>query len=203
MLLAVARVGSWAAEERIFTVINASDGLTDNSAQALVCTRTGRMVIATLGNLNFYNGLSFSNIFVRRENIYALPNYRGSDVLFFDLRHHLWLKSPMGLACTDLISEHFVQNVDSVLHDLGCPTPVLDLFSDSGDCLWSLCSDGLYGVEQQRTYAVLIGRHLQDVDVMGDLLLTFYGPCLVWIEGSDHQPTKPFNHLTARWAYGV
>ena len=34
-----------------------------------------------------------------------------------------------------------------------------------------------------------------------DLLLTFYGPCLVWIEGANHQTTKPFNHLTYRRPY--
>ena len=36
-----------------------------------------------------------------------------------------------------------------------------------------------------------------------DLLLTFYGPCLVWIEGSNHncQTAKPLNHLIARRAY--
>lgn len=37
-----------------------------------------------------------------------------------------------------------------------------------------------------------------------DLLLTFYGPCLVWIEGAaTRQPVKLSNYQTARRAYGV
>ena len=37
-----------------------------------------------------------------------------------------------------------------------------------------------------------------------DLLLTFYGPCLVWIEGSSGcQTVKQSNYQTSRRAYGV
>ena len=36
-----------------------------------------------------------------------------------------------------------------------------------------------------------------------DLLFTFYGPGVVWAEGSNYQTAKPSNHLTARRAYGV
>ena len=36
-----------------------------------------------------------------------------------------------------------------------------------------------------------------------DLLFTFYGPGVVWAEGSNYPTTKPPNHLTARRAYGV
>ena len=38
-----------------------------------------------------------------------------------------------------------------------------------------------------------------------DLLFTFYGPGIVWIEGSNHnyQTTKRFNYQTSRRLYGV
>ena len=38
-----------------------------------------------------------------------------------------------------------------------------------------------------------------------DLLFTFYGPGIVWIEGSNHnyQTTKRFNYQTSRRPYGV
>lgn len=174
MLLAVAGISANATEERTFTVINAASGLADNSAQAVVCTKTGRMIISTLGNLNFYNGSYFSHIVTHREYHYPLPQYHGSDRLHFDRYHHLWLKSNNSITCCDLILEQFTQNVDSVLRQMGCPMPVLDLFVDSIGRLWTLADEGLYGLEQKRNYNVLRDRNLQGVDVFGDLLLTFY-----------------------------
>ena len=42
--------------ERLFEYFNASDGLADNSAQVIKCTKTGRMVTATVGQINFFDG---------------------------------------------------------------------------------------------------------------------------------------------------
>ena len=175
LLSTVVGVPSNATEERVFTVINAADGLADNSAQALVCTKTGRMVISTLGNINFYNGSEFTYIVTRREFSHPLQQYRGSYRLYFDRRHHLWLKNAGSITCTDLIQEQFTLNTDSVLRELKCPMPVLDLFTDSLGHIWTLSDDGLYGVEQDRVYNVLRNSNLQEVDVFDDMLITFYG----------------------------
>lgn len=174
LLCTVASVPAKATEERTFTVIDAASGLADNSAQALACTRTGRIVISTLGNLNFYNGSTFSHIVTRREFRYPLQQYRGGYRLFFDKRHHLWLKNVGSITCTDLVMEQFTLSTDSVLRSLGCPMPVLDLFTDTLGNIWTLSDEGLYGVEQQKRYNVLRDRNLQDLDVFDDLLLTFY-----------------------------
>lgn len=174
LLCTVACTPSLATEERTFTVINANNGLADNSAQAVACTLTGRIIISTLGNLNFYNGYNFSHIATHRECHYPLPLYRGNYRLHFDGYHHLWLKNAGSVTCTDLTLEQFVQNTDSVLRQMGSPTPVLDLFTDSVGHLWTLSDGGLYGVEQRQAYSVLRDRNLQDVDVFGDMLLTFY-----------------------------
>ena len=158
MLLAVASLSVKATEERAFRVINAAGGLTDNSAQAVLRTKTGRMVISTLGNLNFYNGSSFSHIVTHREYRYPLAQYRGNDVLRFDRHHHLWLKSNNSVTCCDLILEQFSQNVDSVLRQMGCPMPVLDIFVDSIGRVWTLADEGLYGMEQKKFYKATAGR---------------------------------------------
>ena len=174
MLLTVASLSVKATEERAFRVINAAGGLTDNSAQAVLRTKTGRMVISTLGTLNFYNGSTFSHIVTHREYRYPLAQYRGNDVLRFDRHHHLWLKSNNSVTCCDLILEQFSQNVDSVLRQMGCPMPVLDIFVDSIGRVWTLADEGLYGMEQKKFYNVQRDRNLQDVDVFDNMLLTFY-----------------------------
>lgn len=171
----VAAISSAATvEKRTFQVINASHGLADNSAQVVVCTRTGRMIIATLGNLNFYDGNTFSNVNTHDAYNYQLPQYKGNYHLYFDTNHHIWLKDTHKVTCVDLLQEQFIVNVDSVIKDMGCKDVVQDLFVDSVGGVWLLTEQGLYGVNNKKTYNVLHDRNLQDMDVFDNLLLTFY-----------------------------
>lgn len=163
-----------AVDGRTFQVMNASDGLADNSAQVVVCTKTGRMIISTMGNLNFYNGVNFKHITTHNSYQSQLPNYSGGYHLYFDRRHHIWLKNDYRLTCVDLIMEKFIMNVDSVVREMGCQDPLKDLFVDSVGSVWFLTEKGLYGVENQLTYTILRDHNLQDLDVFDDMLLTFY-----------------------------
>jgi len=166
----------WADGERIFKVINAANDLADNSAQVVVCTKTGRMIISTLGSINFYDGSTFSHIETQQDYQYQLPLYQGNYHLYFDHMHHIWLKDRNKVTCVDLLSEKFVANVDSVIRNVfGYTDQVLDMFCDSIGNAWLLTENGLLGVDQNRTYTVLRDRNLQDVEVYSKkLLLTFY-----------------------------
>ena len=164
----------YASTERTFQVINAANELADNSAQIVVCTKTGRMVISTLGNINFYTGASFTHIGTRPEYQYQLPYYRGNYHLYFDRKHHIWLKNTHSVTCVDLTMETFVENVDSVVKSMGAQEPLQDLFVDSIGGVWFLMEQGLYGVSNQKTYNVLRDQNLQDMDVFDSLLVTFY-----------------------------
>lgn len=174
ILLLLESLNVWAFEERSFQIINASDELADNSAQVLVCTKTGRMIISTQGNLNFYNGAGFSHISTRHDYQYRLPRYSGNYRLYFDRKHHIWLKNTHTVTCVDLLLERFVANVDSVISEMGCQEPLEDLFVDSVGGVWFLTDEGLFGVNNQQTYHVLRDRNLQDMDVFDNMLLTFY-----------------------------
>ena len=46
-------------DERVFYVFDASNGMAANGAQTIACTKTGRMVITTIGYVNFYDGSDF------------------------------------------------------------------------------------------------------------------------------------------------
>ena len=61
--------------ERVFYLYDASNGLADNSAQTIMCTKTGRMVITTIGHVNFYDGANFVHIDPTAENDFPLPKY--------------------------------------------------------------------------------------------------------------------------------
>ena len=84
---------------RIFHNYTSANGLADNSAQTIHCTKTGRLVITTAGQINFFDGSKFSYIDPLEENIYALSEYRGNYHLYFDRFHHIWLKNRHSVTC--------------------------------------------------------------------------------------------------------
>ena len=165
-----------AGDGRTFKVFNAANGLADNSALAVLCTDNGRMIIATQGNLNFYDGSSFSYIDELPEYQYQLPLYKGNFQILDDKKGHLWLKSDHSLACVDLLNEQYVANLDSVFQEvLYCREMIEDLFVDKMGSVWLLTDKGLYNSVNQKHYNVLKDCNLQDMQIYsGDTLLLFY-----------------------------
>ena len=163
------------ADANRFYVYNAANGLADNSAQTIFCTKTGRLVITTMGQINFFDGNNFSYIDPSTENIYPLPSYRGNYHLYFDRFHHLWLKNRQSVTCVNLTTERFVDSVEDVFKEFGCDETVLDLFVDQTNVVWLLTKRGLYNVESKQFYPVRSGLNLQDMELCEEhYLLLFY-----------------------------
>lgn len=161
-------------EERSYVVINASDGLADNSAQVVKCMPTGRIIISTIGNLNFFDGKSFTHADTRTEYEYVLPLYLGHYHLYFDNDHHIWLKDKKKVTCMDLMQESYVSNPDSVIRQMGCEDPVLDLFVDQFGEVWFVTDKGLYSPKYRRVFQLLRNHILQDLEVADGMVYTFY-----------------------------
>ena len=168
---------AWAGPKlyRLFYSYDASNGLADNSAQTIKCTKTGRMVISTIGHVNFYDGDNFTHIDPKPEDSFPLPKYNGHYHMYFDRFHHLWLKDKRSVTCLDLMTEQFVSDVDSVFKSLGVKYQVEDLFGDVNSHLWVLSGHRLYGINANKTMPVRLQAELQDVDVYDNrLLLQFF-----------------------------
>ena len=166
---------SVSAVEHRFYVYNAANGLSDNSAQTINCTKTGRLVITTMGQINFFDGQTFTYIDPSTENIYPLKNYSGNYHLYFDKYHHLWLKDTHSVTCVNLTTEKFVDSVGDVLKEFGVNGEATDIFVDHQNVVWVLTGKGLYSVESQRLYPIRKGLELQDLDIFqNQYLLLFY-----------------------------
>jgi AraC-like DNA-binding protein len=161
-------------EERSFKVINAANGLADNSAQIVKCTKTGRLIISTIGNLNFYDGKTFSHANSRGDDAYRLPEYHGHFHLYFDTAHHIWLKDKAKVYCLDLMTERFIHNVDSVIKGMGCKDRVLDLFVDQKGNVWFLTPNGLFSPSFKNRLKVQQNKNLHDVDIHNGVVYMFY-----------------------------
>lgn len=167
--------GSISARDNVFYVYNAANGLSDNSAQTINCTKTGRLVITTMGQINFFDGQSFTYIDPSTENIYPLSNYTGNYHLYFDRYHHLWLKDTHSVTCVNLTTERFVDSVDDVLEEFGIDGKVKDLFVDHQNVVWVMTDKGLFSVDSKQTYELRKGLELQDMDILkSQYLLLFY-----------------------------
>ena len=161
-------------QERVFMNFNASHGLADNSVQIIKCTRTGRMIISTLGNLNFYDGVTFAHIDIKQDYLLPLKAYTGNYHLYFDNNHHIWLKNTHSVSCVDLYMEHFIPNPEKVVKELGCNDPINDLFVDSNGDMWMLTDLGLFDAKSHKTFHVLRSQILLDLDVQDNNVLLFY-----------------------------
>ena len=173
--LLLVTVVSVADNDKVFYVYNAANGLADNSAQTVSCTKTGRLVITTMGQINFYDGQKFTFIDPTTENTYPLSKYNGHAHQYFDKHHHLWLKKRHQLTCVNLTKEMFVHNIVDEFKNLGMTDKVEDLFVDSNNDVWLLTAKGLYSTEGKKYYQVQPKRNLQELDIYdGKYLLLFY-----------------------------
>ena len=63
LLILLKSVNAVAGDENlVFYSYDASNGLADNSVQIVRCTRTGRVLIFTIGHVNFFDGDNFTHI---------------------------------------------------------------------------------------------------------------------------------------------
>lgn len=161
-------------ETRTFNVINASNGLIDNSAQTILCTQSGRIIVTTIGHINIYDGTKFSHFDSESGGLYTLANYNGNYHLYFDKHRRLWLKNKQTVTCVDLMTEKCVADIGNIFRAEGVTRVVDDMFVDSDGELW-LVSDGkLYGKSGSVIIDLPVGHELQDFDVAADRACCFY-----------------------------
>ena len=203
VLLSILTAGAVNVSPRIFRNYTAANGLADNGAQTILCTKTGRLVITTAGQINFYDGASFSYIDPLDENIYALSDYRGNYHLYFDKYHHIWLKNTGSVTCVELITERFVPSIEDVFAEFGVKERVMDLFVDRTGVVWLLTANGLYSVETKQYIKTRAGLNLQDLEVYKDkFLMLFYENGLMEMydiaKGKRLTENRPYSDEMAR-----
>ena len=114
--------------DRVFVVYNAANGLADNSAQTIKCSPSGRLLTSTIGQINFYDGSTFTHIDPSQEALYPLPNYNGHYHPYIDRHHRYWLKNRQTVTCLDLATERFIPDISAIFREMGADYEVEDFF---------------------------------------------------------------------------
>ena len=164
--------------DRRFRVINAADGLADNSAQTIKSTFSGRLVVSTIGHINFYDGSGFTHI-SSGDSRYLLPKYKGHYHLYFDDSHHLWLKDKGMVTCVNMLTEQFVSDIGAIFQAQGVKGHVEDMFVDSSGSIWLVQGNNIYSRHGKVSLPLRKGRVLQDMDISDNIVLLFYDDCQV------------------------
>ena len=187
--------------DRRFRVINAADGLADNSAQTIKSTFSGRLVVSTIGHINFYDGSGFTHI-SSGDSRYLLPKYKGHYHLYFDDSHHLWLKDKGMVTCVNMLTEQFVSDIGSIFQAQGVKGHVEDMFVDSSGSIWLVQGNNIYSRHGKVSLPLRKGRVLQDMDISDNIVLLFYDDCQVdvydIIAKKKLYSTNPLNHEEAK-----
>lgn len=183
--------------DRRFRVINAADGLANNSAQTIKSTFSGRLVVSTIGHINFYDGSGFTHI-SSGDSRYPLPKYKGHYHLYFDDSHHLWLKDKGMVTCVNMLTEQFVSDIGSIFQAQGVKGHVEDMFVDSSGSIWLVQGNNIYSRHGKVSLPLRKGRVLQDMDISDNIVLLFYDDCQVdvydIIAKKKLYSTNPLNH---------
>ena len=128
----------WAQDDFVYSSINTSNGLSDNRVRAITQLSDGRMVFATEGLVNIYDGTEFSYLHADDNKAYPVPNYNGFHRFYLDAENRLWLKNQTKLVCFNLLTELFVDSVDSLFKSSGISDTVIDFFVDANQNSWYL-----------------------------------------------------------------
>ena len=119
-----------------FTPIGASQGLSSNKVRNIAQLPDGRMMIMTEGQLNIYDGTSFSYLHYDQRHFCRLSEYSGFHHSYIDDSGYVWIKNQYTFMVVDIGREQFVERPDSLLAQWGIDTPVKDLFMDKEQTLW-------------------------------------------------------------------
>lgn len=168
-------------EEGIFTRIDAGDGLSDNQVYHILQLEDGRIAITTNGNINIYDGASFTYVHYEPSTEQPLPGYHGAYHVYSGHDHLVWIKSFGTIRCFDLRAQRYHDNLDSLLvaqgADINRPD---DLFFDRDLNMWTI-KDGVIRdvAHDNRPYRLTTTGELQDIESKDDTLLLFYSSGLM------------------------
>lgn len=181
VILAISQ-SAFSEKHYVFSLLDASDGLSGNKVRNIAQLPDGRMVFTTEGQMNIYDGTSFTYLHYNSQNICRLSEYSGFNHTYIDNRGYMWFKNNHTLMIADSGKEAFLEHPDSLFTQFGITTPLKDLFVDKYSNLWVITDeDDLWVIDSDRTRSSvfmnnvsLSNDQIYDLGVLDNRLYLFY-----------------------------
>jgi signal transduction histidine kinase/ligand-binding sensor domain-containing protein/DNA-binding response OmpR family regulator len=175
----------FAKNQVVFSSVNASNGLSDNSVRNISQLNDGRMVIVTWGMINIFDGTNFLYLQYSDRHAYSLNNFYGWHRTYIDNDEKIWMKNQHKLYLFDVNKESFIAEIDSIFHIYGIQEKVTDFVIDSEGNTWYLTESNelLLKNHQEDKAGVFISDvsiteypedQLIDIEIAGDEVFLFY-----------------------------
>ncbi|MDP4276266.1 MAG: ATP-binding protein [Bacteroidota bacterium] len=142
LLLAVLMdaVNLYSRNEIYFRHIDSNDGLSDNQVRGIFSAPDGRIMVRTVGMINFYDATTFKYSLFNAECTYKW-NYKGFEVEYMDQEGRIWMKENGQLLLFDLKTNKFVYTISETLAKYGIKGILEDVFLDKDKNYWFLTQD--------------------------------------------------------------
>ena len=176
LILCIRMTLTVSAGDFLFTSVNTAQGLSDNQIRYMLQLSDGRMVFTTNGSVNLYDGVHFSYLHRKAENVYPLKQYDGYYRIYQCGDSLLWIKDRHKLMCIHLPQEEYIADLDSYFRERDIHEPVEDLFVDHSGRIWLLTSRTLQELKTGIRMALPEHeqRKLQDVNSDERAIYLFY-----------------------------
>ena len=117
LILCIRMTLTVSAGDFLFTSVNTARGLSDNQIRYMLQLPDGRMVFTTNGSVNLYDGVHFSYLHRKAENVYPLKQYDGYYRIYQCGDSLLWIKDRHKLMCIHLPQEEYIADLDSYFRE--------------------------------------------------------------------------------------
>jgi len=127
----------YSRNEPFFRHIDSSDGLSDNQVRGIFSAPDGRIMVRTVGMINFYDATTFKYSRFNAGYTYKW-NYKGFELEYMDREGRVWMKENGQLLLFDLNTNKFVYTISEILSKYGIEGTLEDVFLDKDMNYWFL-----------------------------------------------------------------
>ncbi len=131
-----------AAERHTYRLIDTADGLPDNEVKAMIYTPDGRLGVRTSSSFSLYDGCEFRSFMPLQEKAYSMPYVAALPSVYVDGGQRVWLKELGHLLVFDLTTETYINNVETLLRQMGVTERIRNFFIDETKDYWMITMSG-------------------------------------------------------------
>lgn len=160
-------------EEAYFFTMTHRNGMLDDNVLQMLQLPDDRIAIMTNEGINIYGDRTFKTVRLDTTLYTPISNYRGQTHLYVDRQSVLWIKMKGKVCCLNLQTLHWIRQP---FRQFKFPRQPQDVFVDHNRQVWLVADNYLMSADGKARIPLNPSfGNLQDMDVLQNLVYTFYG----------------------------
>lgn len=156
-----------------FFVLNHRNGMLDDNVLQMLQLPDDRIAIMTNEGINIYGDRTFKTVRLDTTLYTPISNYRGQTHLYVDRQSVLWIKMKGKVCCLNLQTLHWIRQP---FRQFKFPRQPQDVFVDHNRQVWLVADNYLMSADGKARIPLNPSfGNLQDMDVLHNMVYTFYG----------------------------